>query len=606
MKNDRAGLLMISATLVAIAVIVAAFFLHQRGVHAQQIRLQGVVLARSLSSLPLEQLLSRDDRPGILRTLVGVQRSPDFAYGLIVSTSGARLAEVTAPGTLIPAATMPAEPSGWFGEQTLVSPEDGRAIVEFRAPVMAAGAHAGFVRIGYRAELPMFATQQVSFAALLALPVFLLSPLSYFLMRREVRPLADLRQQIRTMQRPGEQQLAALADGQRTTDFAEGVGRLLGLMDARVRELESERIDSVASNRTLSYRQDRTEAVLHSLHDGVLILDASGVPTFVNAKVEPLLDVPPGQIAGRPAFEWCRTPELLPFLTRAQGEPGPLETALEPAPGRHLAVATYPLYSPLDPSTRFGTLVVLRDVSQEQHAREAGAQFVANVSHELKTPLNTIASYSEMLMDAPNLTEALRVEAVNVIHDEVERMALLINNMLNISKLETGAMALDSQRVNLRDLLRDAFESLRQSAVGGGLDFRIEVPPNLGLAALDKDLFRIALNNLLSNAIKYNRPGGHVTLAAEETEDGYFNIFVRDAGIGIAAEQCERIFDKFYRVGNADAAAASGHGLGLYLAKQIVDLHHGRLTVQSEPGKGTEFCVQVKKQMAPYQEAVAA
>jgi signal transduction histidine kinase len=185
-------------------------------------------------------------------------------------------------------------------------------------------------------------------------------------------------------------------------------------------------------------------------------------------------------------------------------------------------------------------------------------------------------------------------------------MALLINNMLNISKLETGAMAIDSQRVNLRDLLRDSFESLRQSAVGRGLEFRIEVPPNLGLVSLDKDLFRIALNNLLSNAIKYNRPGGHVTLAAEETDDGYLNVFVRDAGIGIAQEQRERIFEKFYRVGGAAAAPCSGHGLGLYLAKQIVELHHGRIEVQSEPGKGTEFRIQVKKQTAAYQEAVAA
>ena len=149
---------------------------------------------------------------------------------------------------------------------------------------------------------------------------------------------------------------------------------------------------------------------------------------------------------------------------------------------------------------------------------------------------------------------------------------------------------------------------MRQGALGKGIEFRIEVPPNLGLAALDKDLFRIALNNLLSNAIKYNVPGGKVTLAAEESGDHHLEIFVRDSGIGIPAEHRERIFDKYYRVTDsaADGIARTGHGLGLYLVKQIVELHHGTIGVRSEPGKGTEFCIRIRKQTTPYEEAIAA
>jgi len=249
---------------------------------------------------------------------------------------------------------------------------------------------------------------------------------------------------------------------------------------------------------------------------------------------------------------------------------------------------------------------VIRDATQEQLAREAGSTFVAHVSHELKTPLNTIAAYTEMLMDSPAPDEALRVEAINVIHDEAGRMAGLINNLLSISKLESGAMKIERQRVNLRDLLVDSFESLRASAHGKGLDFRIDVPPNLGAAALDKDLFRIALNNLLSNAIKYNRPGGFVALGAEESDDQTLSIHVRDGGIGVPADQRERIFEKYFRVGDPAAAGTSGHGLGLYLVRQIVDLHQGSITVQSEPGRGTEFCIRVRKLAAVYSEALAA
>lgn len=608
MRNDRLGLSMITATLAVIAIIIAALFVHQGRTHDKQIRAQGIVLARSLSSLPLDQLLAHADKPAILKALVGVQRSADFAYALVVSPAGARLNEVAVPGTLVPEAALPKEPAGWFGDRELATPEDNRRIVEFHAPVLADGALVGFVRVGYFASAGAggLATEQISFAALLALPVFLLTPLSYFLMRRETQPLAELGRHIQALAQTEDPALVVLPAGLRVNDFAERVGRFLHAIESRVAELESERVESVASSRMLSYKQDRIEAVLQALQDGVMILDASGRPTFANARIEPLLDVAPDQVVGRASYEWCQQPDVAAFMARAQGARGPLEAAVELEGARQLTLSSTPLFSPLDPATLFGTLVVLHDGTQERLTKDAGAQFVANVAHELKTPLNTIASYSEMLMDDSTLSDALRVEAVNVIRDEVERMAALINNMLNISKLETGAMELDSQRVNMRDLLRDSFDSLKQSALGKGLEFRIEVPPNLGLVSLDKGLFRIALNNLLSNAIKYNRAGGLVTLAAEETEDGYVSVSVRDNGIGIAPDQVERIFEKYYRVGGEAAAHSSGHGLGLFLVKQIVELHHGRIAVHSEQGKGTEFSIQIKKQAAPYKEAVPA
>jgi signal transduction histidine kinase len=185
-------------------------------------------------------------------------------------------------------------------------------------------------------------------------------------------------------------------------------------------------------------------------------------------------------------------------------------------------------------------------------------------------------------------------------------MAALINNLLSISKLETGALKLQRQRVNLHDLLVDAFESQRQGARGKALDFRLDVPPNLGAAALDKDLFRIAINNLLSNAIKYNRPGGHVVLSAEDADEQTLAVHVRDSGIGIPAAQRDRIFDKYFRVDDPAASGRGGHGLGLYLVRQIVDLHQGSITVDSQPGRGTEFCIRVRKLATVYEEALAA
>jgi signal transduction histidine kinase len=232
--------------------------------------------------------------------------------------------------------------------------------------------------------------------------------------------------------------------------------------------------------------------------------------------------------------------------------------------------------------------VVLRDVTREQLARQAGNDFVAHVSHELKSPLNVIGMYAETLADTGD--EALRVESLNVIQDEIERMNALVGNLLNVSKLETGSMSPERNRVRLDDLLRDAYDHALPRAEGKNLRLSLDLPRELEAVSIDKDLFRIVLNNLLTNAIKYNRPGGSVVLSARN-EDHEIVISVRDTGIGIASADHERVFEKFYRVSESGDTARGGHGLGLYLAAQIVELHHGRLVVDSEPGIGSTFSI---------------
>ena len=124
--------------------------------------------------------------------------------------------------------------------------------------------------------------------------------------------------------------------------------------------------------------------------------------------------------------------------------------------------------------------------------------------------------------------------------------------------------------------------------------------------ALDKELFRIAIDNLLSNAIKYSDPGGKVTLTATPLSDHEMKISVRDQGIGMSPEDCNKVFDKYYRSSNPLVALRSGHGLGLYVARQIVELHHGKLSVASELGKGSEFTIQFSAQTARLQETANA
>ncbi len=448
--------------------------------------------------------------------------------------------------------------------------------------------------------------------ASIALPVFLLSALSYWMIRRETRLLSQLEAR---MEDVGKAYGLGEIDAGPATEFHRFVqrfDRFLQLMNAKVHELDQQGLEAQTASRLLAYKHEKAEAVLDAIPEGVLVIDRSGVPTFANPKVEPLLGVGRQELIGQPAQKWCSDKEVLSLLMRyAQAidpavHPAGIEFSPAGHPDRRTSVSLYPLFSPRDRATLFGMLVVFRDISREYLAKQAGAEFVAQVSHELKTPFAVLAAYSELLMDYRALPEVERVNAVNVIRDEVERATALVNNLLNIARLESGTLPIARQRVKVHDLLRASYESMSKNAQTKGVVLELKIPPDLGSARLDKELFRIAIDNLLSNAIKYSDSGGLVTLGAEPLEDQRMRISVKDQGIGIAAQDREKVFEKYYRSGSDEVSARGGHGLGLYLARQIVELHHGTISVSSEPGMGTTFAVEFEAQHARLEEVPQA
>jgi signal transduction histidine kinase len=322
-----------------------------------------------------------------------------------------------------------------------------------------------------------------------------------------------------------------------------------------------------------------------------------------------LLGVDPDEILGRKPYEWFDIPEVAEFLKHYEGKlvrgcrSEFVEFVPPGAPEKTLTVSAYPLFSPKDRSQLLGTLVVFRDTTAEHLLRRSSEEFVAQVAHELKTPMNVLAMYSEALQGEEGLSEAFRVEATNVIQDEVERMSMLINNILSITKMEMGSLKVQRQRVKLHDLLKDAFDTVARSGRGEGLDFQLDLPREISAVSADKDLLRIAINNLLTNAIKYNRRGGTVALVAEELDESV-RIIVRDSGIGIAPEDREKIFNKFYRSDSKEVQGRSGHGLGLSLVREIVQLHHGTIRVDSVPEQGSEFVIEFSKNTELLKQAV--
>jgi signal transduction histidine kinase len=597
MKNNRIGMILVVSSLAVIALVMAMLLQRQQAEHAQQVRAQGLGMVRSLAALPASVLAPAQGRPGVLDSVLAYRDNPDFAYAAVSTGDGRNLAEVAGPGVVLPPAA-PLAVTG-FDERVVAPGQNQRAIREFRGPLASAERRLQ-VRIAYFEPRRLSGMKDLQFYALIALAVFLLVPLFYLVIKREMAPLTALGDQLAAIAASQSSAVAPIPADQDVRGLANKLNRYLDQASARIRELEQNSVANVASSRLLEYGSNKMQAVLQCLPDGLLVLDPAGEVTFTTGKIEPLLGVPVDEVLSQPVETWCRDPELRAMLGRFRGagsdNRSQMTIEFNPAgvPDKRLCVTAQPLHGH---SMIYGTLVVLRDATREHLARQAGNDFVAHVSHELKSPLNVIAMYGEMLADAGATDPAVRVEAINVIQDEVDRMNSLVNNLLNVSKLEMGSMRPERHRVKLEELLRDAWQQARSRADAKGIVLELQVARDIAGVSVDKDMFRIALNNLLNNAIKYNRPGGTVILAADEADDEVV-VSVRDTGIGMAPEDQARVTEKFFRVRESGPEQRGGHGLGLYLANQIVELHHGRLTIDSEPGNGSVFSIHLTKMPA--------
>jgi signal transduction histidine kinase len=603
-KTERSSLAMVAASLLVIGVIAGLMFWQQGASHEQRLRAQGASLVRLLGKLSPAELAPAHGN-GPLQILQHRDDASELAYVALVDASGATLHEAAAPGVFVPAAPLPETPSAWLGERRLADAPSGRAILEFHAPVFDGAELGGFVRLGYFADGQLLDAGQLSFLATLALLVFSLVPLFHLLLRREIRPLRRASGEIASLIEEGRLQPVEVRAAGELAEFVGHFNRAMELARQRVSALEHEHVELETSSKLLSYSKARVERVLDALPEAVLVVDDQGVVSFANGKIAGLLGATREQVLGKSPATWCEEPALLDLLNRCggRGAPAPrdaIELTPHCCPDKVVAVAAYPLFAPRDAGTSLGTLIVLRDVTLEALARRSRGEFVAHLAHELKTPLNVLGMYSEALQGEEADDPQFRTDAVNVIRDEVERLAGLINNLLNITRIENGSLDLKRQRVKLGDLLRDAFDNVSRSGRGADLQFDLDVPRELGAVQVDKDLLRIAVNNLLTNAIKYNRPGGRVTLAAEEDSE-VVRIRVRDTGIGINPEDRGRVFEKFFRSDDAQVRERTGHGLGLALVKDITDLHGGSLTVNSEPGVGSEFVIELWRESGALQ-----
>ena len=364
-------------------------------------------------------------------------------------------------------------------------------------------------------------------------------------------------------------------------------GRLGGLESENFRLRQSAAAAERRHAESLAREQAQQSALFDSMVEGVLVLDAKFKVRLVNQPLERLLGVT-RSIRGCAIMEAFRLHELQELVNRTagDGQVGGFELDLHAPNRRTLEVNSAMILDRQGGSQ--GMILVFHDLTRIKQLENTRKEFVANVSHELRTPLSLIKGFAETLLGGAKDDPAVATRFLQTIEKHADRLSFLIEDLLTISRLESGQISLQPKPLELRAACQRALDDLHGKAVDKKVQLRNEVPATLRVHA-DPERLQQVLCNLLENAIKYGGGGGRVIVSAAVNAENLVECSVRDFGAGIPAASVDRVFERFYRVDRARARDQGGTGLGLAIVKHIVQSHGGRAWATSELEKGSDF-----------------
>jgi two-component system, OmpR family, phosphate regulon sensor histidine kinase PhoR len=366
----------------------------------------------------------------------------------------------------------------------------------------------------------------------------------------------------------------------------------------------AETLNSAASQlaqqlRTISQQAREQQAIMSSMREGVIAVDTDDRLILLNPAAEQLLDVEFDAVKGRVIQEAIRNPGLQQLFEKLHdaGEPLSQEIVFRGREDRIVQAVGAPLVDAEEGAPerrgdrRAGVVVVLNDITQTRKLENVRKDFVANVSHELKTPITAIKGYIEVLRQGTTAKSKEDAKFLGIVARQADRLNAIIDDLLALSKIEQSA---EAREIDLAiSPICPVFEAARTNCLTKAAEVDIEIESECDehlSARINAPLLEQAITNLLDNAVKYSPRGSTVTMRAE-VEGGEIALSVIDQGQGIEPEHLSRIFERFYRVDKARSRQKGGTGLGLAIVKHIVQAHGGRVTVESTPGKGSTFTI---------------
>lgn len=471
--------------------------------------------------------------------------------------------------------------AGQTGKAVRFSDTSRRSMLYLAVPIINNGAIVGVVRSSVAlSDMETVLGMVYMHIAYGGIAMAVLSALlAFYLSRRISRPLEEV-----------GRVASRLAEGDLDARVAPGEGGEASTLARTLNQMASQLKERMES---LARQGNEQRAVLSSMTEGVLAVDTHERILDLNQAAALLLDLVPGQARGRSIQEAVRNLDLQQFIrsTLAAGTSGEADIILHGEGERYLQL-NGTILTAAD-GTKLGVLVVLNDVTRLKQLETVRRDFVANVSHELKTPITTLKGCVETLSENANVSREDHERFLGMMRRHVERLDAIVEDLLTLSRIEYDA---DRGRIPTKpqtvcDFLREAIQAFAGAAGAKSIAVVLECSGDL-VAPINAQLLDHAVGNLIDNAIKYSEKGTKVVVSAARTGE-HIEISVADQGPGIEKKHLDRIFERFYRVDSARSRGLGGTGLGLAIVKHAVIAHRGTVTVESTPGRGSVFKIRI-------------
>ncbi len=549
-------------------------------------------LGKTAAALELDYL--RNGTTNLQQILQSNQRSSGLQSYAVVSLEGTVLAHSEPSLIGEPATETRGEQLRW-GTVSGIRYENarGQTVNEYRVPLVAHEDHFGTLK---------FTVNQLSFLSTLAeiarlAPTVILFPIGLIAagglyLARLANPIAKVDAQLRriALQRPTvDVEIEPLP----ANDAASiGWNRLVKAYQSLNASKDSDGLESRLSKVIAARGQGQMQAILHNLAEGIAVTDLEGRITFANRAISALLGTETtneelagielegyilaasGKSDGRHLFEEDNTHR--PMITEIESQ---AETDQ-----RTLRIARLPMQD----ENMHGHVWSLRDITQQRLTEKTRDQFIDAATHELRTPLSNIKAYAETLVTSDSIEVEQQKEFCNIINSEVTRLARFVDDLLSISSMEAGSIVIERQRTITARLFEEVLTKVRPLMKQKNLEFVVQLPEKMADVEVDKDKIVAVVVNLLGNAAKYTPENGRVTLRVK-IDEAQLHITVEDTGMGIAHDEVSKVFEKFFRSDDPRVQGETGTGLGLALAREVVRMHGGEITVESQIDQGSTF-----------------
>ncbi len=537
-----------------------------------------------------------------VRTLMEYSTKEGLAYCHIVDRSGATLVSFRLPQVNL-AIKNDQNSSRVKAAGLVFSPfeftDNDARLFDFSKPIFENGERAGTVNIGLMLEpLSLFTKERISLLGMLFFFITAVVIIFQYGILQAVKPLRGTVSKLvpKSSRRRTKNELAR----------AFGIGSIDGMikdfhvalvrLKKQLKKIEGNNKGLASQVGVVKYEKRQIVDILNTINYGIMIIDIQGCVVHINDYLLMHLGKTRRDMIDRPFEEVFSNSALVHFISqqgsleqlRAQNH---VELSLtELSETDVFSVTCTPLTGADNHSS--GSLITFNNITTQKNAEKNTIAFVAHLSHEIMTPLTTIQSYSEMLMEGEIEDVETQKEFFNTINKETKRLSRLIKDLLNLSRIEMGSLTLSKDIVKSDSLFTDCLVSVQGSAKKKGIAIERHAPDNFPVFMGDKELLKGAIINILGNAVKYTPQKGVIDFGLRK-EGGNIIFDISDTGYGMSQEDLDHIFDKFYRSSNPKVQDNQGTGLGLCIAAEIINLHGGRIDVKSELGKGTYFIISI-------------